>query len=99
VLAGTPRGQRNNELNAKAFAMGTMVAAGWIGRNTVEGRLYDACAANGLVADDGVHAVRGTIGSGLDAGVRDPHAPLEDGRHNGENNNGDANRQTGKQEH
>src|SRR6516165_5092315 len=77
-IAATGIGQRNNTLNAVAFRLGRMVARGWIGRATVEGRLYDSAVANGLVAESGDHAVRGTIKSGLDAGEREPHEDLRD---------------------
>jgi hypothetical protein len=71
-------GARNIELNNAALKMGHMVASGWIGRATVEGRLFDAAAACGLVKDDGAHSVRSTIKSGLDAGEKEPNAPLGD---------------------
>jgi hypothetical protein len=77
-IAGTAPGKRNHTLNAIAFRMGHMIARGWIGRATVEGRLYDAAVTSGLVADDGDYAVRGTIKSGLDAGEREPHEDLRD---------------------
>ena len=55
-----------------------MVASGWIGRATVVGRLFDAAAACGLVNDDGAYSVRATIKSGLEAGEKEPQAPLSD---------------------
>jgi Bifunctional DNA primase/polymerase, N-terminal/AAA domain len=69
---------RNNELNNGALLMGHMVAAGWIERAAVEGRLFDAATACSLVQDDGQHSVLATIKSGLDAGEKEPHAPLPD---------------------
>jgi hypothetical protein len=75
-LAATPRGGRNTELNTAAFCMGTMIARGWIGRATVEGRLHDAAMACGYVADDGERAVSSTIKSGIEAGLKEPHADL-----------------------
>jgi putative DNA primase/helicase len=63
--------------------MGRMVAAGWIGRSAVESRLFDVCATNGLVRDTGMHAVRATIRSGLEAGLKEPHRPLSDRPLNG----------------
>jgi hypothetical protein len=78
-LAGmAPETGRNNELNNAAMRMGHMIAAGWIGRATVEGRLFDASVANGLVKDTGVHAVRATIKSGIDAGEKEPAPALQD---------------------
>jgi hypothetical protein len=78
IASTLPNTGRNNELNNGAFTMGHMVAAGWIGRATVEGRLFDAAAICGLVKDDGQRHVLATIKSGLDAGAKEPHAPLPD---------------------
>jgi hypothetical protein len=75
-LAKATPGGRNIELNNAALKMGHMVAAGWIGRAIVEGRLFDAATACGLTKDDGAHRARATIKSGLDAGEKVPHAPL-----------------------
>jgi hypothetical protein len=77
-LAATPRGGRNTELNTAAFCMGTMIARNWIGRATVEGRLHDAAMACGYIADDGEPAVRNTIKSGIEAGLKEPHADLKE---------------------
>jgi hypothetical protein len=78
IASTPPNTGRNNELNNGAITMGHMVAAGWIGRATVEGRLFDAAAICGLVKDDGQRSVLATIKSGLDAGEKEPHAPLPD---------------------
>jgi len=77
-VAATRRGSRNTELNTAAFCMGTLIARGWIGAATVEGRLHDAAAACGLLADDGERAVRGTVKSGIEAGLKQPHVDLQD---------------------
>jgi putative DNA primase/helicase len=77
-LAATPRGNRNTELNASAFSLGKLIGAGWIGRSTVEGRLHDAAIACGYVADDGEAAVRSTIKSGIEAGLKEPHPDLKE---------------------
>jgi Bifunctional DNA primase/polymerase, N-terminal len=74
--AMAPDSGRNIELNNAAIRIGHMVAAGWIGRATVEGRLFDAATACGLLKDDGAHHVRATIKSGLDAGVKEPAGAL-----------------------
>jgi AAA domain len=63
-------------LNTSAFRLGTMIARGWIGQHTVEGALLDACLSNHLAQDDGRHAVVATIRSGLEAGLKQPHADL-----------------------
>ena len=68
---------RNNRLNTAALKLGGMVARGWIGRATVEGRLFDACVANALVKDTSANAVRGTVRSGFEAGLKQPHADLQ----------------------
>lgn len=77
-LARTPAGDRNNILYKKSFRIGTMAARGWIARTEVEGTLFDAAMACGLVADDGEAQTRRTIQSGLDDGARAPHADLPD---------------------
>jgi hypothetical protein len=76
-LAITPRGNRDNTLNKAAFCLGTMIAPGWIGAATVEGRLIDACSANGLLRDDAAK-VRSTIKRAIDDGMKQPHAALVD---------------------
>src|SRR5262249_39137120 len=77
-VAASQQGRRNTELNTAAFCMGTMVARGWIGAATVEGRLYDAAAACGLVKHDGERAVRATIKSGLESRLKEPHSSLKE---------------------
>jgi AAA domain/Bifunctional DNA primase/polymerase, N-terminal len=77
-VAASPRGNRNSELNTTAFCMGTMVGAGWIGQHTVAGRLFDAAGACGLVHDDGERAVRSTLKSGIESGLKQPHESLKD---------------------
>jgi Protein of unknown function (DUF3987) len=77
-VAATLPTKRNIELNNAALKLGHMIGAGWIGRHTVEGALYDAAIANGEVKDDGERAVKDTIKSGIEAGISEPHAPLPD---------------------
>jgi hypothetical protein len=78
-LAGmAPDSGRNIVLNNAALRTGHMVTAGWIGRSTVEGRLFDAATACGLLKDDGAHSIRATLKSGLDAGEKEPARPLQD---------------------
>ena len=71
-------GSRNIELNNAALKMGHQIAAGRIDRATVERGLFDASVANGLVKDSGADAVRATITSGLNAGMKEPSPPLQD---------------------
>jgi Bifunctional DNA primase/polymerase, N-terminal len=86
IASTPPDTARNNALNNGALTMGHMVGSGWIGRTTVEGRLFDAAVACGLVEDDGQRSVLATIKSGLDAGEKEPHAPLSDrGEYRGPN--------------
>jgi hypothetical protein len=77
-LAAAQAGGRNNLANAIAFRMGRMVARGWIDRRHVIDTLWQACRANGLVREDGMQAVRGTIDRGLDAGMMKPHDDIGD---------------------
>jgi hypothetical protein len=77
-LAATAKGGRNEELNAAAYSLGKMVARGWIGQATVEGRLYDAAQTCGAIKDDGEKAARETIKSGIEAGLKEPHADLKE---------------------
>jgi hypothetical protein len=91
IASTPPNTGRNIELNNGALKIGHMVAAGWIGRATVEDRLFDAAITCSLVKDDGQHSVLATIKSGLDAGEKDPHAPLPDREeYRGPNGSGDA---------
>ena len=75
IASTPPNTGRNNELNNGAFTMGHMVASGWIAHATVEARLFDAATTCGLVQDDGQRSVLATI-NGIDAGGKEPHAPL-----------------------
>jgi len=76
-LANSTPGGRNDALNKAAFRLGTMIARGWIPRATVEQRLYEAADQNGSVKDDGSPAALATIKSGIEAGLREPHADLQ----------------------
>jgi putative DNA primase/helicase len=55
-----------------------MIARSWIGQHTVEGALLDACLSNHLVQDDGRPAVLASLRSGLEAGLKQPHADLKE---------------------
>jgi hypothetical protein len=74
-MAPVPCG-RNSKLNALAFRLGTMSARGWINRDEVIDRLFEAAVACRLVADDGEAVARATIRSGLDSGELEPHPDL-----------------------
>lgn len=73
-VASAPSGGRNNELNASAFSLGTLVGAGILSADDVETTLLDASRQNCLVRDDGERAVLATIKSGLQAGMGHPRA-------------------------
>jgi len=66
-------GRRNDLLNILAYKVGRLIVRGWIPRERVEVYLLRACAANGLLADDGVRQCRATIGSGIYAGIQRPY--------------------------
>jgi hypothetical protein len=70
-LARTTSG-RNQQLNASAFSLGTLVGADELDRTLAEQRLFDAATANGYVGKDGAAATRASIRSGLSAGERQP---------------------------
>jgi len=63
-----PVGTRNNTLNAAAFALGQLVAAGLLERETVEGELAAAAYQAGLEEPE----VSRTLRSGLEAGLQEP---------------------------
>jgi Bifunctional DNA primase/polymerase, N-terminal len=73
-----PDSGRNEKTYRKAFAMGTMIARGWIDRGTVEREMFSACEKNGLVAEG--DDVRGAIERGLGDGFIHPHEGLPDRR-------------------
>lgn len=69
-------GNRNNALNALSYRLGRMVGRGWIDEADVVDALTGGAVRCGLVADDGIDAVRDTIHSGLRAGRARPHEDL-----------------------
>jgi hypothetical protein len=71
-LAATPEGSRNTVLNNAALSMGHMIASGWIDQATVEQRLTAAAMAAGLIHSE----IRGTLTSGINAGLKEPHPEL-----------------------
>ena len=83
LAAMPPESGRNIELNNAALKMGHQIAAARIDRATVEAQLFDASVANGLVKDTGASAVRATIASGLNTGLKEPSPPLQDRPLNG----------------
>jgi Protein of unknown function (DUF3987) len=77
-LAGTVQGSRNDKLNAAAFRMATMIAAGWIDEAAVIDALLDACNRNHYLRDHGRNATMKTIRCGIEAGRKEPHRDLLD---------------------
>lgn len=73
-VTSASRGGRNKALNDAALSLGKIVAAlpELLDENTVGSKLFEASGACGLVKDDGAHAVKATIGSGLRAGMKEP---------------------------
>jgi hypothetical protein len=67
-LATAPPGTRNDSLNRAAFALGQLVGAGLLDERRVREALTSAARATGL----GPVEVRGTLRSGLRAGLRQP---------------------------
>ena len=72
VAAMAPGSGRNRALFIAAAKLGELIGADLLPRDTAEGALEEAAQACGLAAEDGWRAVRATIASGLDRGVRQP---------------------------
>lgn len=75
-LAGTSPGNRGYQLNASAYALGTLVGAGALSRSEAEHGLWDAAVACGVAKKDGERETRAKIRRGIDAGTSQPrHIP------------------------
>jgi hypothetical protein len=68
-LAVAPEGKRNDTLNRSAFVLGRFVGAGLLDRTEVEQALHAAALAAGLEEIE----IRGTIRSGIEKGMGEPH--------------------------
>lgn len=76
-LACTPPGNRGYQLNASAFALGTIVGAGALPRSEAEHGLYAAAVTCGVAQADGERETWAKIRRGLDAGEKQPrHIPV-----------------------
>jgi hypothetical protein len=64
ILANTPEGGRNHQLNRSAFSSFQLVAGGELKEGDVTEALIKACEKNGLLDEDGLRAVMATIRSG-----------------------------------
>lgn len=73
-VAALAPGNRNLELFRAAARLGELIGAGLAPEAVVIEALEDAAMACGLVHDDGVHAVRASIRSGLARGIARPRA-------------------------
>ena len=78
-VAHAKEGTRNDTLNRAAFNLGQLIGGGHLERARVEADLYAAAEACGLVTDDGEAAVRGTMRSGIEAGMQTPRGPKDGG--------------------
>ena len=76
ALASAPKGGRNTALNAAAYSLARLVAAGHLAADDVAAHLLAAATANGYGDEAGEAAVLAVIASGMDAGQADgPRGP------------------------
>lgn len=73
IVAGTPEGRRNDQLNTSSFRVGQLVGCGWLAEQAAADTLIDAGMASGLSYAESER----TVTSGLDAGQRAPRAGVE----------------------
>lgn len=73
IVAGTPEGRRNDQLNTSSFRVGQLVGCGWLAEQAAADTLIDAGIAAGLSFAESER----TVTSGLDAGQRAPRAGVE----------------------
>ena len=71
AVRSSAEGSRNHTLNRAAFALGQLVAAGYLGEQDVAAQLAAAATAAGL----GDREIRVTLASGLRAGAEHPRHP------------------------
>lgn len=82
-LREAPKGTRNHALNQAAFALGQLVAGGELPYEATRAFLVDAGLAIGLTRREveGAHGAKGTVDSGLAAGMLEPrNAPTRERR-------------------
>lgn len=68
----TMKAGRNQQLFKSAANLGSLVGAQLLPQHIAEDELYRAADACGLVREDGAHAVRATIASGMRKGIAKP---------------------------
>lgn len=73
-LRDAEQGGRNAALNRAAYALGRLVGADVLDAEEASAALLDDAEQLGLVAEDGILACRGTIRSGLAAGMARPRS-------------------------
>jgi len=73
TLASAPEGGRNEALNKAAFALGQFVPGGHLDRATVEAELAHVADLIGLDEAE----IKGTIRSGIEAGIKNPRTMPE----------------------
>jgi hypothetical protein len=73
TLARTHQGQRNEQLNRSAFALGQVVGGGLLDRSEVERSLTATALGIGLEERE----VAATVRSGIEAGIQKPRGPKE----------------------
>lgn len=74
LVANTPEGGRNNQLNESAFKVGTMVGSGWLPRDRAR-----AALASAVAGWSDPKKTLGTLDRALDAGTQHPRPNLDDG--------------------
>ena len=72
-------GTRNDQLNKRALRCFRVAMAAEFDLDSVYDALFDACRANGLIADDGAHSVRATLRSARRGAERYGPAYPDDG--------------------
>jgi len=72
AVATCGKGGRNNQLNASAFALGTLVGGCFLDESRVRSALEQAARDCGVWKDDGPSQCRKTINSGITKGKLDP---------------------------
>ena len=75
IIADTPPGVRNRQLNTSAFVLGQLVGAGSLDHSDAEQALLHAAQASGLPRSEASTTIR----SGLDAGLKKPRLVTERG--------------------
>src|SRR6266516_2914274 len=86
ILASTPEGGRNVQLNRSAYSLGQLVAGHELSRSTVERELSSAAAQVGLDARE----IESTLRSGIDAGMQSPRSAPAPQPQTATNGNGNA---------